>query len=139
MGNDCGMRQVFAALALIGTIAGGSASGQSLRDLRAQDSENAALAREAAYTAEMCEAPIAASIDWSSARNWPADRSLASACDTALGAIETACRAGKRNLVDRFVCAGDGSGASLSGKTLRYGASPGASGFAETKALLDAR
>lgn len=132
------MKRAFAALALISAVVGGSASGQSLRDLRAQDSENAALARQAAYTAEMCGAPISASIDWGSARNWPADQSLAGACDTALGALETACRGGKRDLVERFVCAGDGSGASLSGKTLRYGASPGASGFAETKALLDA-
>ncbi len=127
---------IILALFAIGAAVG-SASGQSLRDLRAQDADDAALAREASYTSEVCGRPIPARIDWASSKNWPADESLADACDGALGAVEAVCRAGKKSLVKSFVCAGDGSGPDLSGATLRYGASPGENGFAETKALLD--
>ena len=126
------------ALASAFGLASGGAADQSLRDLRAQDADNRSLAREAAYTSEVCGRPIAASIDWASAKYWPADESLVDACDGALGAIETICRAGRKNVVDRFVCAGDKSGASLSGKTLRYGASPGGNGYAATLATIGA-
>lgn len=115
-----------------------AASAQSLKDIRARESEEQTLSAEAAFTSEVCGETISASIDWSTARDWPDNQSLASACDGALGAIEAICRAGARGRVNRFVCGGDGSGPRLSGKTLRYGARPGVNGFAETKAALDA-
>lgn len=111
---------------------------QSLRDLRSQDREDRALAREAAYTSEVCGRSIDASIDWASAADWPARESIVEACDGSLGAVETICRAGRTNVVHRFICAGDGSGASLSGKTLRYGAAPGGNGYAATLATIGA-
>ena len=129
-------RLLFAALSL--ALLGAPASGQSLRDLRAQDAEDAALAREAAYTSKICGRTISSRIDWQSARAWPAGESLADACDGALGAIETICRAGRKDVVRDFVCAGDGAGAQLSGKTLRYGASPGSNGYAATLATIGA-
>lgn len=128
----------LAALAAALAPASGGAGSQSLRDLRARDADDRALAREAAYTSEVCGRPVAASIDWASASGWPAGESLVDACDGALGAVETICRAGRKNVVDRFVCAGDRSGASLSGKTLRYGASPGGNGYAATLATIGA-
>jgi len=109
----------------------------SLRDLRAQESDNDALAREAAYTSDVCGRSIPARIDWSSTGDWPSGSNLVAACDGALSAVEATCRAGRKTLVRQFVCAGDGSGASLSGGVLRYGAEPGGDGFSETKALLD--
>lgn len=119
------------------------ASGQSLRDLRAQDAEEQALDREVAYTESICGISLKATIDWRSAKDWPSSASLTNSCDGALGALEAICRnaEGKSRAlrINRFVCAGDGAGASLRGGTLRYGASPGANGFSETKALLDSR
>ncbi len=114
------------------------AEAQSLKELRAQDAEEQALAREVAYTDTQCGGKISSSIDWRSAADWPDNVSLVSSCDGALGALEAYCRNnnGKRR-VTRFVCAGDGAGASLRGGTLRYGASPGDNGFASTKAVLD--
>jgi hypothetical protein len=105
--------------------------------MRAEDADNAALAREASYTSEVCGRTISASVDWDSARGWTG-RSLVAACDGALGAVEAACRAGRKSLVSSFTCAGDGAGPSLAGGELRYGASKGANAFDETKAYLDA-
>lgn len=115
-----------------------AASAQSLKDLRARERENRDLAREAAYTSEVCGREVAASIDWSTAEDWPARESLVAACDGALGAVETICRRGRTNVVHRFICAGDGSGADLSGKTLRFGATPGGNGYAQTLAEIGA-
>jgi len=56
------------------------ASAQSLKELRGQESENAALNREAAYTQSVCGNSISASIDWRSAADWPEDVSIAASC-----------------------------------------------------------
>lgn len=132
------MIRKLALLSALAALAASQAGAQSLRDLRAQGKEEAALAREAAYTSEVCDRPVSARIDWASAARWPANESLADACDGALGAVETICRAGRRDAVHEFVCAGDGSGPSLSGKTLRYGASRGVNGYAATLATIGA-
>jgi hypothetical protein len=129
---------VPAFLVLAALLSAASASAQSLKDLRARERENRELARQAAFTSEVCGRTIAATIDWSTAEDWPARESIAEVCDGALGAVETICRRGRTNVVHRFVCAGDGSGAELSGKTLRYGASPGGNGYAETLAEIGA-
>jgi len=112
---------------------------QPLKTLRAREAEERDLAEEAAFTSQVCGTTIRASIDWSSAQNWPENESIAAICDGALSALESICRsdAGRASSVSSFECAGDGSGASLSGGTLRYGASPGDSAFSETKAFLD--
>ena len=125
-------------LASAAALSAATASAQSLKDLRARERENRALASEAAYTSKVCGRSIAASIDWSTVDDWPSGESLAAVCDGALGAVETICRRGRTNVVDRFVCAGDGSGADLSGRTLRYGASPGGNGYAQTLAEIGA-
>ncbi|MCB2112066.1 MAG: hypothetical protein KDD85_00800 [Parvularculaceae bacterium] len=128
-----------AAISVFLVLLSGSAGAQSLRDLRARDAEERALSREAAYTSKICGRAIDASIDWRSAEQWPEKESLAEACDGALGAVETVCRAGRTNIVSSFVCAGDGAGPSLSGTTLRYGASPGRNGYAATLATIGGR
>ncbi len=125
-------------LATAAAFSAAAASTQSLKDLRARERENRALASEAAYTSKVCGRSIDASIDWSTAEDWPAGESLAAVCDGALGAVETICRRGRTNVVDRFICAGDRSGADLSGKTLRYGAAPGGNGYATTLAEIGA-
>lgn len=118
-----------------------AAEAQSLREIRARESEEAALDREASYTQSVCGNSFSASIDWRSAADWPDGVSIAASCDGALGALEAICRNadGKRKAkrISRFVCAGDGAGADLNGGTLRYGASPGDSGFSDTKAVLE--
>lgn len=120
-------------------FAGAAADAQTLKVLRAQDAEEEALDREAAFTSSVCGTNIDAQIDWRSVIDWPEGYSLAKACDSALGAVEAVCRSdasrGKR--LSHFVCAGDGAGPSLSGSTLRYGASPGGNGFAETQDYLE--
>jgi len=131
-------RMVPAFLVLAALVSAASASAQSLRDLRARERENRELARQAAFTSEVCGRTIAATIDWSTAEDWPARESIAEVCDGALGAVETICRRGRTNVVHRFLCAGDGAGAELSGKTLRYGASPGGNGYAQTLAEIGA-
>lgn len=128
----------FFLVLIAGHAAALGAGAQSLRDIRAQEAEERALAREAAYTSDVCDRPISASINWSRSRDWPPRESLSDACDGALGAVETICRAGKKNVVHNFVCSGDGSGASLAGKTLSYGASPGSNGYAATLATIGA-
>lgn len=117
------------------------AMAQSLKEMRSQNAEDSALDREVAYTESVCGTSIGASIDWRSAASWPDGVSIVASCDGALGALEAICRTkdgkSRAQRITRFVCAGDGSGASLHGGTLRYGASPGDNGFSETKALLD--
>ncbi len=126
-----------AAVALLGAA---EACAQSLKSLRARDAEEGALSREVSFTNSVCGSRMSSRIDWNSASNWPVDASIAGACDGALGALEAVCRADKgksrASSLSSFVCAGDGSGPSLSGGSFRYGASPGANGFAETKSYL---
>lgn len=132
-------KRTMALAVVISVVMSAAASAQSLKEIRARDSEESNLDREVAYTESVCGHSIRASIDWRSAANWPENVSLTSSCDGALGALEAVCRNGNSNSrrVTRFVCAGDGSGASLRGGTLRYGASPGDNGYSSTKALLD--
>jgi hypothetical protein len=125
-------------LSCAAALSAAAASAQSLKDIRARERENRELARQAAFTSEVCGRTISASIDWSSAEDWPAGESIAEVCDGALGAVETVCRRGRTDVVNRFVCAGDGSGAELSGRTLRYGAAPGGNGYAQTLAEIGA-
>jgi hypothetical protein len=113
------------------------AAAQSLKESRAQQSEERTLEREAAFTQSVCGSNIDVMIDWRTAADWPEGASIAASCDGALAALEAACRKGNAPRVTRFVCAGDGSGASLRGGTLRYGASPGDNGFAETRPVLE--
>lgn len=136
------INQAIAALMCCGVLFGAAAA-QSLKEIRAHEAEEKALNREVAYTRSVCGNSFSASIDWRSAADWPESVSLTGACDGALGALEAICRDGKGKIrakrVTKFVCAGDGSGASLRGGTLRYGASPGDNGFADTKAVLDSQ
>jgi len=111
-----------------------------LKTLRAREAEERRLAAETRFTGQTCGTSIRPRIDWSSVPDsWPSGVSIVKSCDGALGALETICRGdqsrGKK--VTSFVCAGDSDGPSLSGSTLRYGASPGDNGFNDTKALLD--
>lgn len=120
------------------------ASAQSpLKELRARQAEERQLASEVAYTANVCSARISSRIDWNRAGDWPADTSLADACDDALGAIEAICRSGDSDKVAKsissFTCAGDGSGPSLGGGTLTFGARPGGNGFGQTRSYLEGR
>ena len=133
------LHRTMAIAIVAGVVMSSAASAQSLKEIRAREAEESNLDREVAYTESVCGHSISASIDWRSAARWPEDVSLTSSCDGALGALEAVCRSGNSNVrrVTRFVCAGDSSGASLRGSTLRYGASPGDNGFSSTKALLD--
>jgi len=132
-------RRIILVCALVGLAGAPAFAMQSLKSIRAQQAESEALESEIAYTNSICGGDITSHIDWSSASSWPEDESLASACDGALSALEAICRAGadRASSISRFVCSGDGSGASLSGGTLEYGASPGENGFADTKEYLD--
>ncbi len=138
----CRLAAVFAAGA--GMCFGSAlapAAAQSLREIRAQEAEERSLDREVAYTESICGISLTAVIDWRSAADWPSSVSLTNSCDGALGALEAICRddegKSRAQRINRFVCAGDGDGASLRGGALRYGATPGGNGYAETKALLD--
>lgn len=127
---------------LIAVLFAAGANGQSLKALRAQESEREALSREVAYTNSVCNSSMTASIDWRSLAGWPKDENLVAACDGALGAIEAMCRASgevkaRIGSLNNFICAGDGSGPSLGRASFRYGASPGVNGFSETKGYLD--
>ena len=140
------IRATLVAAASVVAVSGvvvGVANAQSLKELRAREAENTALANEAAYTQSVCSNDLSASIDWRSAADWPASASLVGACDGALGALEVMCRtgAGRTNAqeISHFTCAGDRAGASLRGEVLRYGATPGGNGFADTKAVLDSK
>ena len=120
------------------TMGIGSASAQSLKEARAKDALTRALEREATYTSSVCGSDVTASIDWTSTGDWPQGLDLVGACDRSLAAVEAACRANKKRAqsITRFVCAGDGAGAQLSGSTLRYGANPNTDGFSQTEAIL---
>lgn len=129
--------QVLAAAILAMGAMIDMASAQSLKELRARETEERMLAREISYTQSVCGHEIRSSIDWASAVHWPPEVSLAASCDGALGAVESYCRGRlNRRMINRFVCAGDGAGATLRGGALRYGASPGANSYAETMAVL---
>ena len=119
----------------------GKNSEQSLKIIRAQNAAEEALQNQIGYTNSVCGGSIKASIDWNRVVNWPEDADLAAACDSALGALEAVCRApgGQKRAasVKKFVCGGDGAGASFSGGTLYFGASPGARDFSGVKSYLE--
>ena len=134
------LKPALAAILSAGVLTAGaspSAFTQSLREIRAQETEERARESEASFTRSVCDMNFDVVIDWRSAADWPDGASIADSCDGALGALEAACRRGNAPRISRFVCAGDGSGASLSGGTLRYGASPGDNGFSDTRAVLE--
>ena len=112
---------------------------QPLKTLRAREAEQRELEEEAAFTSQVCGTTIRATINWSTAENWPENQSIAKVCDGALSALEAVCRAdaSRAKSISSFECAGDGTGPSLSGGKLRYGASPRDNGFSATKAFLD--
>lgn len=118
-----------------------TASAQSLKERRAQAAEEAALQNEADYTANVCGTSIRATILWSTASTWPEGQSIAKACDGALGAIEAMCRTGReadvQSKIKSFQCLGDGSGPSLRGGTMTYGAAPGTNGYQQTRKYLE--
>lgn len=132
-------RRLAPALLAAAAVLSASAFGQSLRSLRAQEADEAALAREAAYTNSVCGGNISARIDWRSATSWPEGRSLAAACDGALGALETICRSDRARgqRVSSFTCAGDGSGPSVSGGSFRFGATPGGDSYSSALPYLE--
>ncbi len=117
------------------------ASAQSLQDKRAQAAEEKSLQREADYTATICGTSIRTTIQWSTAKTWPKDHSIAKACDGALGAVEAMCRTGRaadvQEKIKSFQCLGDGSGPALTGGVFSFGAAPGASGFRASLAYLE--
>lgn len=131
------------APAIACAVLSGAASAQSLKEIRAREAAEKALDREAAYTQSVCGGSLAAAIDWRSAADWPESADFVASCDGALSALEAVCRTtggkAKAQRITRFICAGDGSGASLRGGALRYGASPNSNGFSETKAVLDSQ
>lgn len=131
------MTPLLAAIAaLLATINGHTSS---LKEAREQEAIEAALARQVSYTNEVCGLQLQSDIDWPSASGWGGD-DLVGACDRALGAVETQCRAGSKRTVaqlTRFICAGDGAGPAFNGGVFRFGAARGADGFAQTRALLD--
>ncbi|MEL7487610.1 MAG: hypothetical protein AAGJ87_10395, partial [Pseudomonadota bacterium] len=120
-----------------------SDAAQSLRSIRAQQTEQQTLSSEVAYTNSVCDSAISARIDWSTVAQWPEGVSLARACDGALSAVEAICRtqSGKTRVarIRSFTCRGDGGGPSLKGGDLSYGASADGGAFAETKAYLDGK
>lgn len=130
-----------AAAGLLVAGAVSTAAAQTLSEARAREAEERALKKEAQYTASVCGATLNARINWSSTRSWPDGVSIAGKCDAALGALESVCRSdagrSKAKSIKTFVCSGDGSGPSLSGGTLTFGASPSGNGFGETKSYLD--
>ena len=111
-----------------------------MRDVRAREQYSAELADEAYYTRKVCGNEIRAEVDWASAGDWQAGLLIAE-CDKALGALEAACRAGDQRAqrITRFLCAGDGAGARLSGGMLRYGADRSFNAFKETQAALSSK
>jgi len=117
------------------------AEAQPLKTLRYREAEETELKKEVAFTNQVCGTTITARILWDTADRWPEDQSIAAACGGALSALEAICRAGADRAagLKTFQCAGDGTGPTLSGPSLKYGASPGKNGFAETKAFLESR
>jgi hypothetical protein len=116
------LQGVFAAVAMFCLVA--PAAAQSLREMRAQEAEEATLRREAAFTEQLCGISFDVSIDWRSFADWPEGAAIARACDRGLSEIETSCRRGETPRLSRFVCTGDGSGAGYSGGAMTYGTSP---------------
>ena len=124
MFRACAPRALSALMAGAVLLAAGPSAmaAQSLREMRAQEAEEAALEREAAFTQQLCDLNFDVSIDWRSFANWPDGADVARACDRGLSDIETRCRKGEAPRITRFVCTGDGSGANYSGGTFVYGA-----------------
>lgn len=139
---------MVAGLTLVGSLerivlvpVSAHAESQPLKTLRYREAEETELKKEVAFTNQVCGTTITARILWDTAGSWPEDQSIAAVCGDALSALEAICRAGpdKAAGIKTFQCAGDGSGPALEGPDLKYGASPGKNGFAETKAFLESR
>ncbi|MEO0398330.1 MAG: hypothetical protein AAF224_02780 [Pseudomonadota bacterium] len=137
VGRSTGRRSLALAITFLASTVATAAVAQSLKSLRAQEREEAALADEGSYTSDVCGQSIATSIDWDSMEGWPEDESVADACGGALSALESLCRSGSAPAVESFVCLGDGSGPDYADSELRYGASPdGGDAYAATKSYL---
>ena len=134
---------IFGVSALAASAAAPFALAQSLKSMRAQEAEEQLLQSEVDYTNSVCSADIAASINWSTASDWPDGVSLAETCGGALSALEAICRSADGQAmaqdIDEFVCEGDGAGPSLSGGVLTYGASPSGGAYSETSDYLSNR
>lgn len=115
---------VIAAAGMVALIAAAPAGAQSLRERRAQEAEERALADQAAYTQQLCGVSFSTEIDWASFSRWPENADVSRACDRGLSEIETRCRRGDTPTLTRFICAGDGSGLRMGRGAARYGASP---------------
>lgn len=128
-----------ASLPIVAVPAMASVADESLKTLRAREAEERQLDREAGFTGKVCGTSIRTRIDWSSTGDWPENVSIAKSCDGALSALEAICRgdSSRGSRINSFVCTGDGSGPSLSGGTLQYGATPGDNGFSSTKSYLE--
>ena len=113
---------LIAAAVLAGSL--NASAAQSLRESRAQKDEERQLQNEASYTQNLCGMEFDVVIDWSTFGRWPEGAGVADACGAALSPLEKACRQNSPQRITRFVCTGDGSGASQNGTVLRYGASP---------------
>ncbi len=118
------------------------ADDRPLSEQRVRQAEERQLQQEVAFTSNQCGTAIRASINWGASSSWPnAGKGIAKACDGALSAVEAICRSGDANKVKSkirsFQCSGNGSGPSLSGSTLRYGARPGSNGFSQTRSYLE--
>ncbi len=116
------------------------AHAQSLKSIRAQQAEAAALASEVDFTNSVCGGKMKSRIDWNRSAGWPDGSSLAAACDGALGALEAACRSGAKARAARltaFVCSGDGSGPAIRGDVFSFGADPAGDGYAQVREYLD--
>jgi len=87
-----------------------SVAAQSLKDRKAQVGAEQALESEVAYTNQVCNSTISASVDWSSFDDAAESGSDPSArCDVALSAIENLCadekaQAAVRERVQQVVC-----------------------------------
>lgn len=140
--NDRGLMLARAALFLFASLSAGSAVAQpplSLKETRALEAETQGLSEEVAYTNSVCGLSMSAAVDWPSA--WTDIAALIAQCDRALGAVEASCRAGapKAEIANltRFVCAGDGAGPAIRGRTFRFGAARGADSFERTRVFID--
>ena len=138
-----GISRIAALLGLCACVAvpmvSAAYANQPLRTLRAREAAERELDQEAGFTGKVCGTSISTRIDWATAADWPENANIAKACDGALGALEAICRSDRSrgSRITSFVCSGDGSGPDLSGSTLYYGATPGQSGFDETKSFLE--
>ena len=125
----------FVPAAVLPVLFGADAAAQSLAEERARREVESLVADQTDYSGDVCGTSFSSAVVWNGVDAAGRVRAAVRACDAALSAVETICRAGDDAAVademDAFECVLGGADLDLSGGTLSYAVEPGDEDYRE--------